>query len=142
STGAVAEQTIELHIAEGGVLEWLPDPTIPFAGSRFRQAITVRLASDAALILWDVLAAGRIACDERWLFDAVANEIRIAQGRGEVIERYTLGRENGAARLTEAWNYVASIYVVSDRLDPAMRARFSDGIAEIIEAERSVLGGV
>src|SRR5262249_7055256 len=38
-----AVQDVTIKVAENGVLEWLPEHTIPFAGSRFRQTIDVHL---------------------------------------------------------------------------------------------------
>src|SRR6476620_1235689 len=37
-------QNVTIKIAEGGSLEWMPEHTIPFAGSRFRQSMDVRLS--------------------------------------------------------------------------------------------------
>ena len=37
-------QAVSLTVAEGAILEWMPEHTIPFAGSRFRQTIDVKLA--------------------------------------------------------------------------------------------------
>src|SRR5262249_16758223 len=46
-------QDVRIDIGSGGVLEWLPEQTIPFAASRFRQTIDVKLASGAIIVLWD-----------------------------------------------------------------------------------------
>ena len=43
------------------VVEWVPDHTIPFAGSAFRQAIDVELDESAGLILVDAFSAAKMA---------------------------------------------------------------------------------
>jgi len=51
-----SEQRINFSIAEGALLEYLPDPLIPFAGSRHSQHTSVSLARKATFLWWDVLA--------------------------------------------------------------------------------------
>jgi urease accessory protein len=51
-----SEQSINLSIAEGAYLEYLPDPLIPFAGSRHSQRTWISLARHATLLWWEVLA--------------------------------------------------------------------------------------
>ena len=55
----------------------VPEVTIPFAGSRFRQSIHVDLAPGATVVLWDAMASGRVAMRERWAFATFENEIFI-----------------------------------------------------------------
>ncbi|MEK7350698.1 MAG: urease accessory protein UreD, partial [Nitrospirota bacterium] len=68
-------QEIRLSVGPDARLEWLPEVTIPFAGSRFRQSIHVDLAPGATVVLWDAMASGRVARQERWAFASVENEI-------------------------------------------------------------------
>src|SRR5262252_8273455 len=90
------EAVHEVHITveSGGILEWLPEHTIPFAGSRFRQTIDHKLAAGATLILWDAVASGRIAHGERWKFSSLDNNIRITMpSHPAVQEHYALAPE-------------------------------------------------
>ncbi|MGE3153195.1 MAG: urease accessory protein UreD [Nitrospiraceae bacterium] len=113
--GPEAAQEITLRVGENARLEWLPDVTIPYAGSCFRQSIDVSLAPGAALLLWDALACGRVACDERWACAQYRNEIRIrAISGGEVLERVALTPHLNGVGLADPWNYVASLFIVSD----------------------------
>src|SRR4051794_21594313 len=73
-----SRQDIYLTVGAGAILEWAPDLTIPFLGSRFSQTLHVALGTGGTLILWDALAAGRIARGERWKFTRLDNEIRIS----------------------------------------------------------------
>lgn len=115
TTGPAAVQDIAIRVGSNARVEWLPDVTIPFAGSRFRQSIDVSLGSGAALLLWDALACGRIACGERWAFAAYDNRIRIRTASGgEVLERVELAPHSTGVGLAEPWNYVASLFVVAD----------------------------
>ena len=82
-----ALQEIRLSVGPDARLEWLPEVTIPFAGSRFRQSIHVDLAPGATVVLWDAMASGRVARQERWAFASLENEICIRTVSREVGRR-------------------------------------------------------
>ncbi|MXX11430.1 MAG: urease accessory protein UreD, partial [Nitrospira sp. SB0667_bin_9] len=90
-----AVQSIELNVGANARCEWMPEPTIPFAGSSFEQTITVRLETGASLLLWDALAAGRIVRGERWKFSSYANRIKVLLADGRSLEeRYRLSPDD------------------------------------------------
>ena len=60
----VAVQTNRVVVAENGLLEYLPDPLIPFGGSRYRQETKIELATGAGLFWWETVAPGREAKGE------------------------------------------------------------------------------
>ena len=61
---APAELATQVRAREGALLEYLPDPLIPFAGSRYRQRTIVDLEPDAGLFWWETVAPGREARGE------------------------------------------------------------------------------
>ncbi|HKO31555.1 MAG TPA: urease accessory protein UreD, partial [Nitrospiraceae bacterium] len=61
-----AVQEVRISVGPDARLEWMPELTIPFAGSRFRQSIHVDLSPRATVVLWDAIASGRVAMRERW----------------------------------------------------------------------------
>lgn len=142
----VSQQHINITVGSGAILEWFPEHTIPFAGSRFRQILHATLASGATLLLWDAVASGRIARDERWAFTDLENEIRITTASGSfLLERYVLDPATnlGCVGLAEEWNYVASFYVVNDAVASDTWSRLESKIAPILdERPGHVLGGV
>jgi urease accessory protein UreH len=80
-----AVQEVHLSVGPEARLEWLPEVTIPFAGSRVRQSIHVDLAPGATAVVWDAIASGRVAMGERWAFAAVENEICIRTSPARMI---------------------------------------------------------
>ena len=56
---ADSEQRISISVAEEGLLEYLPDALIPFAGSRHHQQTEIHLADRATLFWWEVVAPDR-----------------------------------------------------------------------------------
>lgn len=144
--GKTSEQHITITVGPGAVLEWLPEHTIPFAGSRFRQILHATLAPGATLLLWDAVASGRIAREERWAFTDLENEIHITTASGSsLLERYVLdpATDLGSVGLAEEWNYVASFCVVNDAAVPEVWSRLESKIAPVLdERDGQVLGGV
>ncbi len=146
SAAGFAEQSAEITVEEGATLEWVPEPTIPFAGSRYRQRLNVRLARGATALVWDALASGRVARGERWAFAALDNDVRIAfEDRGRLIERSRVapGRWRRSGMPVAAWNYAGTLLIAGGALGPE-RLRSLEGrmAAMVDECPGDLLGGV
>ncbi|TKB65129.1 MAG: hypothetical protein E8D47_09090 [Nitrospira sp.] len=139
-------QAVRLSVGPDARLEWLPEVTIPFAGSRFRQSIHVDLAPGATVVLWDSMASGRVARQERWAFTSVENEICITTPQGgSLVERYHVapGRLLEAVGLAGNWDYVASLFVIGDAVGADVWKRLDTALAAILELRPGlVLGAV
>ena len=61
-----AYQQIELQVAAGATLEWLPQETIVYAGAQAQLSTRIQLQGDARLCYWDMVALGRPASGERF----------------------------------------------------------------------------
>ena len=141
-----AVQSIDLNVGGNAICEWIPEPTIPFAGASFEQTITVRLETGASLILWDALAAGRIVRGERWQFSSFANRIRILLPDGRSLEeryRLTPDRDNPCLPFNRAWNYTGSFFIVNDQVPGSTWERIKQDMTTALESHTGeVLGGV
>jgi len=123
------------------VLECLPDQTIPFAGARLFRSTRVDLDPDSTLILWDLLAAGRVARGERFAFDRLFVEVEVRVG-GEcrLLDRLDLAPAAGTLDRLGLWDVYAcygSLYVHSPRLDAGLAA----ALAELLEGREGVWAG-
>jgi urease accessory protein len=105
--GEPTVQTVRLSIGPRAVVEWVPDHTIPFAGSALRQAIEVELDETAGLILVDAFAAGRVAAGEAWRFAWLLHERFVLRGPTRKDDPAFDG-----PGFTESCPYFASIAVV------------------------------
>jgi urease accessory protein len=84
-------QSNEIVVAENGLLEYLPDAVIPFAGARFAQRTSIRLAAGAGLFWWEILAPGREARGESFQYESVELKTGlVAAGRLVAAERVRL----------------------------------------------------
>ncbi|SFH98308.1 urease accessory protein [Pseudomonas guineae] len=63
-----AYQQLNLRVAAGATLEWLPQETIIYSAAQAELTTEIDLEGDAKLLYWDIIALGRPASGER--FDA------------------------------------------------------------------------
>ncbi len=138
-----AVQEVRLTIGHDARLEWMPDVTIPFGGSRFAQSIQVDLAAGARIVLWDALASGRVAREERWAFTSLENEICVrTASRGSVVERFRVTPDL-VGSFMRGWDYVASLFLVGDAVEAAQWTLLRDALADVLDTMKDeVLGGV
>ncbi|WP_248747634.1 urease accessory protein UreD [Pseudomonas sp. MWU12-2037] len=61
-----AYQTLDLKVAAGATLEWLPQETIVFSAAQAELNTRIDLEGDARLLYWDMVALGRPASGERF----------------------------------------------------------------------------
>ncbi len=134
-------QTVVLRLGRAAIVEWVPDHTIPFEGSAFRQALDCELDDGARLILFDAFAAGRVARGEAWRFRRLESALTLRDRRGLVFhDRFVLAAGDDAAGLggTEGRPYFATVVVAADRgLDA-----FTAAAGRAIESVRGAAGGV
>ncbi len=146
SDTAPARQFIDVTVGPDAVMEWVPEPTIPFAGSRFEQRITVRLGTGASLLLRDAVAAGRVARGERWAFSLFSNRITITLADARSLEeRYVLApiKDNGCLTFDQGWNYAGSLFIVSEAVSRSTWTRTGEELASALDAHpERILGGV
>jgi urease accessory protein len=77
-----AVQSVKISIGPRAIVEWVPDHTIPFAGSAFRQTLDVEMDESARLILVDAFSAGRIGRGEAWQFALLDSAVSVRDQRG------------------------------------------------------------
>ena len=144
SEGEPARQDVTLRLEAGAACEWVPDHTIPFAGSALRQRITVDVGDGARLILVDAFAAGRVGRGERWAFRLLDSAIVLRDAKGWLLrDRFVLDGSGSlnpeGLGVTEGRPYFASLVVVADDVEGFRRevaARFPAGAVVIAAAGR------
>lgn len=85
----ILRSTFEVHDDAELCCYW--DALIPFAASRARQQIVVRLAPSARFIWSDAFTAGRTGSGERWRFASLGYELRVTRADAlEYLERHRI----------------------------------------------------
>ena len=126
-----ARQSLDAHVAEGALLVVAPDPLVPFAGSRYEQRATIRLAEGASLAWVDVLACGRASRGERWAMARYGNRTRIELG-GALVADDALVLDAEARDLPRAmgrFDAVATLFLVGPALRPTCDALLARPLA-------------
>lgn len=147
--GEPAQQDVTLRLEASAVCEWVPDHTIPFAGSAFRQRIAVDVGEGARLILVDAFAAGRVARGEAWSFRLLDSEVTVRDAKGWLLrDRFVLENPGplapGQLGAAEGRPYFASLVVVADDVDAFRREvseRFPPAGALAVAAGALARGG-
>jgi len=115
ANSSATTQSTEIDVAENALLEYLPDPLIPFARARFSQRTTIHLAQGAGLFCWEILAPGREARGEVFEYERVEMKSDLyATGRRIGTERIRLeprDRELGSLARLGPYRYWATFYI-------------------------------
>jgi urease accessory protein len=114
-------QTNEIRVGENALLEYVPDPIIPFAGARFVQRSRIELSAGAGLFWWEVIAPGREASGEVFAYERIGMRTDVtANGLLIAAESVRLDPRSSAlwstARLGE-YRYWAAFYICRVGLD-------------------------
>lgn len=89
--GVAWGQHTQLKVADGATLEWLPQETLAFNGSRGEQTTTLELAGSARCLGWEVLALGRPVGELPFVSGHLEQRFRlIRDGKPVWIERQSL----------------------------------------------------
>jgi urease accessory protein len=139
---AIQRTSIKVH--EHGLLEYLPDPLIPFAGSRYCQDTRIELAEGAGLFWWETVAPGRDAAGEVFAYDLLQISLDLrALDRPIALERLRLEPAlrplSSPARLGP-YRYFATFYICRVGVDPARWSALEAELSD--EAQRRSCAGV
>jgi urease accessory protein len=110
-----ASQLNEVDVGENALLEYVPDPVIPYAGARFRQRTSIKMAAGSSLFWWEIVSPGREARNEMFEFESLAFKSNIwAMQKRVLVERVLLEPANrrvtSSARLGRYHTW-ASFYI-------------------------------
>ena len=99
SSGVQATQAVEINVAEGAAVEWLPQETIIYEGAQLKSSVKVNLSADARFIGWEILSLGRPACAENFDYGLADMGWQIyCQNQPLFLERLRLDAQAFAAR--------------------------------------------
>lgn len=131
-----ATQLVNLRADAGAVLEYLPDPLVPFRGARLFQRTCVTADRSSTVILGETLLPGRVAHGEAHVYDVVWGETEVRSPDGTLLFADVLRLSPGAGDdprslgVLGGHDVVATLYVVAQESDAAA----------IVTALRDVLG--
>ena len=131
---APIRQQIELEARGDSLLEWWPDPLIPYAGASVTQEIEIRTDEGATVLVADCWLAGRIARGEVHQYARLALTASGSRRNGALLFRDALRLEPAsqppaALGLLGAARAVGSYFL----LGPSVADRLEVPLAELLE---------
>lgn len=133
-----ATQTTEISVGENALLEYVPDPLIPFAGARFVQRTGIQLAAGAGLFWWEIVAPGREASGETFAYESIewATDLSV-RGRLVAAEHARVEPRRfspvHAARMG-AHRYVATFFICREGFDARFWLAAEQKVREVAAA--------
>lgn len=129
-----ASQHQSVTVQSGGYLEYLPDVTIPYRGSRFISQSDLVVAPDATLLYGETMMTGRKhhRADERFGFDmlSIATTLRRPDGHKLFAEKILVERDNATvdfAPVMEGFDVFANVLCVTPPdIAARIQARFEN----------------
>lgn len=133
--GQASGQLNDFSIGEKALLEYLPDPLIPFAGARYRQQTNIELAAGAGLFWWETVAPGREARGEIFLYDRLEISLSLTSGGKSIALEQTrlepaIRPLTSTARLSH-YRYFSSFYICRGGLEKAAWTRLESCLTDL-----------
>jgi urease accessory protein len=118
-----ASQFNGVDVGENALLEYVPDPVIPYAGARFRQRTSIKMAAGSSLFWWEIVSPGREARNEVFEYESLELKTNVwAMQKPILAERVLLEPANrrviSSARLAHYRTW-ASFYICKLGLNAA-----------------------
>jgi len=111
-----ARQEIRVTLKRGAVLEYFPEPLLPFSGSAFTQETEVFLEEGATLFWTEILGPGRLEHGESFLYRLYGNEMRISDREGLIAQECfrLMPKDKPLHELgvMEGYSHLGSLYVI------------------------------
>ncbi len=113
------QQMTRLRVADGATLEWIPQESLAFDGSRGEQVFKIELGDTAKCLGWEVLCLGRPAS-------------HLPFERGYLEQRFEL--HFGCLEKQSQGRHAVTIHtcVIGDQSDPFITKNFKTALGEIV----------
>lgn len=109
TTDESARQDVKIDVQDGAELEYYPGLTIPFKETTFLQTTMVHLATTAKFAFVETWAMGRIAFDERYLFNKLSSKIKVYRGgKPCYADALELNQVTPKLGITDNFSYIAN----------------------------------
>jgi urease accessory protein len=119
-----AEARTNFNVARGAYGEYVPDPFIPYAGSRFTGRARHVVAEGGALILAEVVGPGRQARGESLAYDFFNSDTEVRRPDGSLLFRDTTRLcptdQLASLGLLGEWQAVGTLYAIASGVDASV----------------------
>lgn len=123
-----AEQCIDIALEENAFFEYLPHPTVPHAGTRFKSSTRILMSESSRLVFGEIYTCGRSLCSESFQFHKIHSAISIRLGSKLILKELMVLEPNESLTITgmmEGFTHQGSLFII----DPKMK--LDDFIAHV-----------
>lgn len=117
-----ATQVLNITLEKDAYAEFLPDMIIPYKNSRFYQEVNVRIHDDATCLYSEILAPGRVASGESFLYDIFYSRFQATSlsGRFRCLDHMVLSPKSyksDTCGVMGSWNILANFYLLTKKIE-------------------------
>lgn len=139
--GGTARLTQRINVADGAVLQWLPEPVMLFKDAAFSTDTEIELAGDAACVWSEICCPGRVARGEAFAFRAYDAKLTVRLD-GRLIhyqrQRWDTARlPISAAGCFGSFTHTGSLYVFGQRVTPSIILRIRERLEQEVASEHT-----
>jgi urease accessory protein len=146
----VTRQVIRFRVACGAILEYFPQPLMPFARAMYAQETWVQVESGGICLVAEVLAPGRVARGERFAYHMVRSRVEAwVDDRLALFDQLMLQPEQNSYTglgVLDGKPYLATLYVLTSQgLDswiPGWNRRLTEQYGECVGITALANGGL
>ena len=114
-----AAQSMRVHVGEGAIFEYLPDPAILFRDANFSQGIVLSLERGAKVVFQEIIMPGRLARGELMAFTRYQSRVEATNSDGLLLYDACCLQPNQQPHLTklgvlEGYTCWGSWYLIGD----------------------------
>jgi len=123
-----ARQKMQFRLDAGAVLEYLPEPLLPFSEAAFFQETAIFIEAGASFFWGDILGPGRLAKGESFAYRLFENRMYIRDGAGliaqEVFQIAPSSTAVDGLAVMEGKSHMGSLYVIcpEDKIETLLKA--------------------
>jgi len=148
--GEVTRQHVRFRVACGAILEYFPQPLMPFARAMYAQETSVQVESGGVCLVAEVLAPGRVARGERFAYHMVRSRVEgWVDDRLALFDQLMLQPEQNSYTglgVLDGKAYLATLYVLTsqgfDPWIPGWNRRLTEQYGECLGITALAHGGL
>jgi urease accessory protein len=131
------EARLQIKVEDHGLVEYLPDQLIPYAGSRYRQETQMDLGVNAGLFWWEMVSPGREARNELFAYELLQLKTRInVMGSPIALEHMKIepaARSIFSLARLGAYRYFSTFYICRVNIEPSRWLELEKLLGELAE---------
>jgi len=132
--GSGVDQRCAFKVGEGALLEYFPDPVIPFADSSFHGETEIFLSGGAIVFMGEILAPGRAYQGEIFRFDKYYSRTRVYNESNipilwDSLVLEPVRRNYKHLGLYESYTHLAHMFCFSENIDQGLADQLHEFIA-------------